>query len=753
MPAFPRPHRLAVLLLTAFSPVALAQTAAPASQLGEILVTAKRDEAASARTGTNTKLTAEDLTKRAVTDMAGMARYEPLISVPLAASGSGNIWDGAGNTGFNIRGVEGNRVSLDLDGIALPDAAPKPDATTLGSFGIGRDYFDPETFREVRIGSGTSAAGAGTPGLGGSVSFVTKSPEDFVSAQRPTYAEYKFGYTGVDKAKMHALTGAVQSGAVKAMALYVHRKGEQQRSEGDVAQNPDDWSSDALLAKFSWTPLAGHKLGFTFDGYRNEHERRFINKLSTNYPQGALQTSKTRRNRLSADHEMRGRSWFDTLESRIYVQDSKVDDHTNARYTFGSPADRSIDTGYYNKSVGLASNASKQLNAQLLLNYGLSFENTESRRPWREDRTILATGAHQITRKNRMADVDTRKLAAYVRAELGFELGGYKSALTPGLRAEHQQMKPKNLQNYAIAVPNAAKELGKQDYSYLTPSLNLSVYLKPELSVYLQYHRGTRIPTAIEQTGTFDSFSYTGAGQGYAVLGNSNLKKETSDAFELGLKGEAAKGVQLSASVFNTRYKNFIEYAPQADDPVNYPTLTSGLYRPENMGKARTWGAEASVRLDLGAFSAPLNGFSVDLAAGVAKGRSQDKETGKKSDLASALPAKFTTTLAWDDPAKRGGAALSAVHARGRQAESSITDPRSGKILQMFDVPASTVLDLTGYWNIGKNATINAGIYNLGDRKYWDYAQARALAASAKADIERYARPGRTAAVSFKLMY
>ncbi|UMR30657.1 TonB-dependent receptor [Massilia sp. MB5] len=752
MPAFPRPHRLAVLLLAAFSPVALAQNAAPAPQLGEILVTAKRDEAASARTGTTTKLSAEDLTKRAVTDMSGMARYEPLISVPAAASGSGSIWDSGGNTGFNIRGIEGNRVSLDLDGIALPDAAPKPDGSTLSSFGIGRDYFDHETFREVRIGSGTSPTGAGTPGLGGSVSFTTKSPEDYVNEQRKTYAEYKFGYSGADKGKMHALTGAVQSGAMKAMALYVHRKGEQLRGEGNIVQNPDDWSSDALLAKFVWNPLAGHKFGFTFDGYRNEHERNFVNKLSAMYPQGALQKSETRRNRVSIDHEMNGGSWFDTLESRVYVQDAKVEDHTSARYTFGSPAQRNIDTGYYNKSIGFASNASKQVSQQLLLNYGLSFENTESRRPWREDRTIVATGAHQITNKNRMADMDTRKLAAYLRGELNFDLGGYKSVLTPGLRAEYREMKPKNLQNYVIAVPNAAKEIKKDDYSYLTPSLNLSIYLKPELSAYLQYNRGTRVPTAIERTGTYDSFSYTGAGQGYAVLGNPNLRKETSNAFELGLKGEAAKGVQMSASLFNTRYKDFIEYVSQPDDPVNYPTLTAGLIRPENMGKARTWGAEASVRVDLGELSAPLNGFSVAAAAGIAKGKSEDTTTGKKMDLASALPGKFSTTLAWDDPSKRGGVALSAVHARSRQAESTLVDAK-GKTIPLFTVPSSTVLDLTAYWHIGKHATINAGIYNLSDRKYWDYAMSRGLAATASADIERQARPGRTAAVNFKLMY
>jgi hemoglobin/transferrin/lactoferrin receptor protein len=74
-----------------------------------------------------------------------------------------------------------------------------------------------------------------------------------------------------------------------------------------------------------------------------------------------------------------------------------------------------------------------------------------------------------------------------------------------------------------------------------------------------------------------------------------------------------------------------------------------------------------------------------------------------------------------------------------------------------FAVPSATVVDLAGYWNIGKHAVLNAGVYNLADRKYWDYAAARTLAAGstpvAQAEIERQARPGRHVAVNFKLMY
>jgi len=186
-------RRLPALFATTFACALATQASAfdaPAAPdaptpLDPIVITGQRLDKA----GTVTVLDAAALTRQGVTDMQNMARYAPLVSVPGAASGSGNVWDGAGNTGFNIRGVEGNRVGLDLDGIELPEAAPKPDASTLNGFGVGRDYVDPETLRSVTIQSGTAPAGAGAQGLGGNVSFVTKAPEDYVSEARPTYAE------------------------------------------------------------------------------------------------------------------------------------------------------------------------------------------------------------------------------------------------------------------------------------------------------------------------------------------------------------------------------------------------------------------------------------------------------------------------------------------------------------------------------------------------------------------------------------
>ena len=750
MAATPGPNSVRLALLPALLTCALATAAPAGDDVDTVVITGKRSD----EPGTITTLSADDLTRRGATDMRNMARYAPLVSVPGAASGSGNVWDGAGNTGFNIRGVEGNRVSLDLDGIALPDAAPKPDGMSANAFGVGRDYFDPETFRSVEISSGTTPARAGTPGLGGAVTFVTKAPEDYVSATHPVHADYKFGHDGAASMRMHALTGAVHSGGIEALALLVHRDGSALESAGGVAVNPDDWDSDALLAKLAWSPWQGHTLVATIDAYRARHRRQFDNKQGAAYPEGAAQDSHTRRNRFSIDHRYAGTTpWFDTLETRVYVQDAEVADATHARYITGNrPYLRDIATGFENDSAGFSSNASRRFGAHVLA-YGVSAEKVETRRPWREDRTVIATGEHQIMSKDRMADTHTRKLAAFARGELA--LGDF--TLTPGLRYDHRTLKPKNLSSYATAVPGAGLELREESDGYFTPSVALAYALRPELSAWLQYSRGTRLPTAAERTGTYDSFSYTGGSNGYAVLGNAALKKETSNAFELGIKGQVTRGVRFSAALFHTRYDNLIEYAAQPPDPVSYPTITFGLYRPENVGDASTWGGEASARLDFGQWTAALNGTSLALAAGVQHSKARNEATGVASELASTLPRKASATLAWDDPARRGGASVSLVRVGGKQADVDVFAAASAAVGERFAVPSATFMDLAAYWNIGRNAELTAGIYNVTDKKYWDYATSRSLPAGTSvatlADIERQARSGRYAAVTFKLIY
>jgi hemoglobin/transferrin/lactoferrin receptor protein len=125
-----------------------------------------------------------------------------------------------------------------------------------------------------------------------------------------------------------------------------------------------------------------------------------------------------------------------------------------------------------------------------------------------------------------MADMDTDKFAAYVRGEFGFALGGHQATLTPGLRAEQRKLTPQNLQNTASPCQRRQGNQGRNRFlpdAVAEPVGGTGARTSTPM-------RSTRAApacqAAAERTGTYDSFSYTAAGNGYAVLGNMDLKKK-----------------------------------------------------------------------------------------------------------------------------------------------------------------------------------------------------------------------------------
>lgn len=77
------------------------------------------------KAGSEHSVSAQELQDKGAKDFGSVMRYEPLISATGASGGSGNGksgFDRGGYTGYNIRGLESNRVGIDVDGIAQPDA-------------------------------------------------------------------------------------------------------------------------------------------------------------------------------------------------------------------------------------------------------------------------------------------------------------------------------------------------------------------------------------------------------------------------------------------------------------------------------------------------------------------------------------------------------------------------------------------------------------------------------------------------------
>ncbi|KES14654.1 Outer membrane receptor protein, mostly Fe transport, partial [Gilliamella apicola SCGC AB-598-B02] len=128
----------------------------------------------------------------------------------------------------------------------------------------------------------------------------------------------------------------------------------------------------------------------------------------------------------------------------------------------------------------------------------------------------------------------------------------------PGVRAIYQNTKPRNLENMSVSNVNS-HQLGTQyssnsDFKIL-PSMALMYDINPNFTAYLQYKRSAQMPNQNQLYGSYLAHSTM-----YVLVGNSNLKTETGDNFELGVKGQPISGITLSSSAFYNKYKNFIAF-------------------------------------------------------------------------------------------------------------------------------------------------------------------------------------------------
>ena len=150
-----------------------------------------------------------------------------------------------------------------------------------------------------------------------------------------------------------------------------------------------------------------------------------------------------------------------------------------------------------------------------------------------------------------------------------------------------------------------------------------------------------------------------------------------------------------------------------------------------------------------------MDGLSATLAWGYSEGKSKSSYYGDKYvDLDSVAPMKAIVGVAWDDPAKRYGTALTATFVKGKQATATSRESYNNTGSAIADssteymrVPGYGMLDWTAYWQVAKNVRLNGGVYNITDRKYWDYLSSRNIETSTNQDANDKAlavMPGRT---------
>ncbi|MBI0006473.1 TonB-dependent receptor [Gilliamella sp. W8126] len=714
---------------------------------------------ATKKPGTNTEISEQDIRRDGGTNFGTIMRYQPLISASGSISGSSSgksSWDRGGFTGYNIRGLDANRVSIDIDGMPLPIAQGRVNGVGragFGSYGIGRDYIDTYMYNKVDIQSGATSVSNANNALGGSVSFQTKTASYYLYPGKTSYFGFQNNYDSADRSYHQGLTMAGGDEYLNGILVLSRRDGQQTRNHGDsISSYPENWHSNSILAGFGWQMTNEHLINTTVD-YNNKTKNAHYDtwdRYGKKVESFDKQRSKNNRFNLAIKDQWKPTniSWIDSLTTQLNYQQTHVYDSTDLRHK--TRGNFNTQTNYNTKAYNFITTLIKSYDNQRI-SAGLNGKWSEDESPFftsaeSENIIILPDGPYSKPQ----ADSRSYQLGGFFEDRINFNVNDSNNFyLVPGVRAIYQNTKPRNLENMSVTNINSNR-LGKQynsnsDFKVL-PSMSFMYDITPDFTAYLQYQRAAQMPNQNQLYGSYLAHSSIAL-----LVGDSNLKTETSDNFELGLKGQPVSGVTLSSSAFYNKYKNFIAYTRYKKDFLGIGNRI--VYQAENRDKAYIYGAELSSEFNIGKWIEPVNGLSARFAIGYNQGKSKSSYLGDKYiEMDSIAPIKSIIGLAWDDPNKFYGIAITATFQKGKKKEATSRETynNEGKPIpnskdDYFRIAGHGIVDLTGYINITKNVKLNGGIYNLTDQKYWDYLSNNKLySTSDHKYLDMFTAPSRT---------
>ncbi len=736
---FSRPRfalrEIAWLVGLACSVTAQAQTVAPVQIAGlkEVVISGSRSEQDPDELPMSIDvINAQDIENRQIQDIRDAAADLPNVNVPRAparfAIGAQTGRDQ--NAGFNIRGLEGNRVLMLVDGIRQPKSYTFPSESA-----VGRDYIDVSLMKRIEIVRGATSALYGSDGVAGLVNFITKEPADYLLGGKTFGGSANVGYgsdrdgwkTGVTMAgKGNDAFTWLLSGSLSGADALKNMGGNDAANSNRTTPNPETDKGQSLLGKLVFTPGGGQKHVFTFEHVDRKADYKLLSNINPPTPvlTGTTLANSTiasngntemQRDRLSWDGNWQiDTAMADQLRAVLSYQDSKSNEaFFQDRY---SSADRVRITDYREKSLQANLQAHKQIRwgADMLqkITYGIDYSSAKIKNL----QTGVTPAAGETYPLKRFPDTKESSAALYAQDEI--ILGAW--SVTPGLRIDHFSIDASQ-QGFGPVVKSMSD-------SALSPKLGLLYHASQEWSVYGNYASGFKAPNA----GQVNAF-FANPQANYQSIANPNLKPEKSRNFELGTRGRLAN-VSLDAAVFTGRYKDFIEDFQQVSG--SFRPADPAIFQSVNLSRVNISGFEVKGRVDWGRIDA-LGGGELSTPFSYGRTKGTNKVTG--NGINSVSPERLNLGLQY---ATQGwSAALNVNHYAGKKLKDvdASTNP--------FLSPAATIVDLSGRWRIGKDLRLTAGVYNLTDKKYWQWASVVGQAATSTT-IDAYTQPGRNYRVS-----
>ena len=712
--------------------VAHAADTAPADavEVDKVTVTATRSEKSVIKVpATVTVISSDEIEDGLVKDIKDLVRDEPGVSVrtaPARFTAAGASTGRDGNAGFNIRGLEGNRVLIVVDGVRVPDGF------AFGAQSTGRgDYVDLDILKSVEIVRGPASALYGADGLAGSVSFITKDPSDILKNGKTFAARGRVGYASADESWTESLLLAGKSDQWEALAAYTRRGGKGQKTAGTndsantdrTTANPEDNASNSFLGKLVYSPNDKNKFRLTLDHMDRDVDWNVLSAiakppLASTSVIGLTAFDKAKRNRVTADHRFDGgEGLINAARTSLYWQKSttrqfSAEDRNTA-------VDRTRDATFNNRVLGASVELHSVFNSGAVTHEIVwGGDASITRQQGTRDGTVPPAG--ETFPAKAFPTTDFTLAGLYVQDEI--KAGAV--TIYPAVRFDYYKLDPK-------ADPLFTTTSSGQNDSHISPKLGLVWDATDVVTVFANAAAGFKAPAPIQiNTGFANLIS------NYKSISNPDLKPETSKTIEGGVRFHQG-GVRVAVTAFTGKYDDFIE---QVQVSGNFTAATPAVYQYINLSDAKISGAEAKASYDFG------NGFTARAAASYAKGSS--KTNGVRTPLVSIDPVKLTGGVGYRAPSGRFGGDVSVIHSDRKAASKAGVTCTGGCFLP----PSFTVADATAWVAVTDAVTVRAGVFNLTDEKYWWWSDARGLADTSTVK-DGYSQPGRNYSVSLAVKF
>jgi hemoglobin/transferrin/lactoferrin receptor protein len=704
-------------------------------ELETVMVYARRITPVTRVAATVTVIDQARIAATLTTDVRELVRYEPGLSVR-------NDPFRFGLDTFSIRGLGGNRVAVEIDGI------PASGGFAVGSYAdSGRAFVDTALIERVEFLRGPASSLYGSDAIGGIVAMSTLTPAGLlIGSQAPYALRSEVGYGNDDDSWHAALASAGAIGAGRWLAAYVHRTGNELDTAAHVDPNPRDYVSESVLLKYETPAIAGGPLMFTLEGGRLEQTTevaaflglpgRFVNTTQL------VGDDTSERFRASVGQVLQGRGrWFDSADWKVYWQGTQTRQDTLELRQAAPPRAPAVqlDRGFQfdEQAYGIEFTALRTLRSNHLthdLVYGMEASRSRLEELRTGLQTTLATGTTTnviLGEEFPLRDLpltDITEVGLFIQDELGAD--GSRWSLIPAVRLDYYDLSPQTDRIYRDDNPSSTA-VGLDEVS-LSPKLGATYRLREDTSVFFQYARGFRSPPPEDVNIGLEIPLFN-----VRAVPNPDLEPETSDGFEAGVR-VLRPAMRLAASLYHNEYSDFIESKVNLGvDPATGVTL----FQSQNIARARIYGAELSASVDGAAWQPALDGWSGRLAASWARGDDLERD----QPLNSVEPPSVVLGVRYTPPAGNWGSELVATAVA---AQREVDRSRAN----LFATNDYVTLDLLVEVDLAARLRLNVGLFNLTDQAYIQWADVRGRVVGDPL-LPYYTRPGFNAAATLRYSF